>query len=272
MLSEREREKTGRMVPPAVIAGESQFMNQQSPFYGYMNPQGVMGMPPFAAFNNPYVNAAFNQQNVMNLSPHGKPAQKPTVPTPMTPSVEQRPLSEKESKELKRKKANRESARRSKLRKKEEFESLAKKVDILQAKGVSLRTEIAKMEGVLETLSSQNQSLKKEALQIFGNLKCIESLENNQNHLVSKSEKKGSTEHQNKESEGQSTSTITSEDSDGTNDIQGRPSNSEQEGQKKGENMRLDSGCESDDANCTISIKNIVQSGAKTRQKRGASG
>merc|ERR1719313_1642666 len=141
-----------------------------------MNPQGVMGMPPFAAFNNPYVNAAFNQQNVMNLSPHGKPAQKPTVPTPMTPSVEQRPLSEKESKELKRKKANRESARRSKLRKKEEFESFARRVDELITKGLSLRTEIAKMEGKLETLTAQNQTLRNEVLAARGNLDCLAPL------------------------------------------------------------------------------------------------
>jgi len=250
------------MVPPAVIAGESpRFLNQQqNPFYGYVNPQGaMMSMPPFAAFNNPYMNAAaFNQQNMMAWSPPRSGASaknhrggglnanhtQPTVPTPMSAhglvhpaSNEQRPLSEKESKELKRKKANRESARRSKLRKKEEFENLFKQVSQLQAKGVSLRTEIAKMEGVLETLSSQNQSLKRE-LELHNcshNHHCkgkssepsskkskFSSSKDSNNHGDTRTALGlKETETETEAAEGQeSASTITSEGSDGTNDIQ----------------------------------------------------
>jgi hypothetical protein len=256
------------MVPPAVIASEPRFLNQQNPFYGYVNPQGtMMSMPPFAAFNNPYMNAAaFNQQNMMAWTPprpgtggakhrganKTNPNQThPTVPTPMSPLVqqqhqasnEQRPLSEKESKELKRKKANRESARRSKLRKKEEFENLFKQVSLLQAKGVSLRTEIAKMEGVLETLSSHNQSLKRE-LEIQngsskGNnkkSKLEDTLDDtnvgglvglSDDVVITASENDGEKHQQRVKSlkdtaEGQqeSVSTDTSEGSDGTNDIQ----------------------------------------------------
>jgi len=267
---------TTAMVPPAVAGTDTRFVKQQAPFYGYVNPPAVMGMPPFA-FNNPYINmnaaaVGFNQQNTLMgwgapgpQGPHShshsqaakdgrgnhaaaiktnggmggvqKPA--PTAPTPLLP------LSEKEAKELKRKKANRESARRSKLRKKEEFESLAKQVDILSAEGMKLRTEIAKMEGVLETLSSQNQSLKQEVLSVYGHLKCIENIET-QSPGHGKQEKKGN------EGQSPSTSTVTSQGSDGTNQIQARPSKANK---KEGES-RLDSGCESDDGNnCTISLQ-----------------
>lgn len=185
------------MVPPAVVSAEPRF--QQGPFaYGYVNPQQMMGMSPFHFSTHPYVNAFQQQQQHQGFigaqaqahwSPRhqqaakhdhlGKVAKTSSVAGGGVGLVgsEQRPLSEKETKELKRKKANRESARRSKLRKKEEFESLAKKVDLLTSKGLSLRTEIAKMEGVLETLSSQNQALRKEVLATRGNLECIESFE-----------------------------------------------------------------------------------------------
>ncbi len=237
------------MVPPAsaVVGAEPRFVNphQQAPFYGYVNPQGMMGMQPFAAaFNNPYMNPAaagmgvapFNQAGLLHpwSSPRGKdagvavaaasmpqalphphaamaapvgmippaalgahphatagrspplPPSHPTAklasamnmnmsmnphaaaagmvvmgPTALVEQAQaQRPLSEKETKELKRKKANRESARRSKLRKKEEFESLAKQVDTLSKQGMDLRTEIARCSGVLDTLQEQNKSLR----------------------------------------------------------------------------------------------------------------
>jgi len=241
------------MDAPAVV-------NQQNPFYGYVNPQSVLGMSPFAFANNPYVNA-FNQQGFVAgptwTPPRAKDridaaarAKAGLVASAGAAPLEQRPLSEKETKELKRKKANRESARRSKLRKKEEFESLAKKVDQLTSKGLALRTEIAKMEGVLETLSSQNETLKKEVVAVCGNLKCLDSLNQEeersqeetgggQGHPKAKEEamvtsRQGPKEamaktllHQGKhqpqaedqETESQSTSTVTSQGSDGTNEV-----------------------------------------------------
>lgn len=165
------------MVPPAVVGAEPRFVNQQGgPFYGYVNPQSMMNVAPFPAFHHPMmgVNAYPHQHpGPQVLPPAGRPEPGPThgwtprhaakgLAKGRVHGTEQGPLSEKESKELKRKKANRESARRSKLRKKEEFESLARKVDVLSTKGIALRTEIAKMEGVLETLEEQNASLKKE--------------------------------------------------------------------------------------------------------------
>merc|ERR1719252_449312 len=153
-----------------------------------------------AHFNNPY-HAAFQQQQVLqqqqqqgwigsaHTSPTAKSAQdalhRAAAMTHQYKLVQghhqtggvvlehQRPLSEKETKELKRKRANRESARRSKLRKKEEFESLARRVDELITKGSALRTEIARMEGALETLTSQNETLRREVLKMCGNLNCL---------------------------------------------------------------------------------------------------
>eukprot|EP00212_Chloropicon_laureae_P007831 CAMPEP_0197492498 /NCGR_PEP_ID=MMETSP1311-20131121/10054_1 /TAXON_ID=464262 /ORGANISM="Genus nov. species nov., Strain RCC856" /LENGTH=118 /DNA_ID=CAMNT_0043037439 /DNA_START=52 /DNA_END=408 /DNA_ORIENTATION=- len=67
-----------------------------------------------------------------------------------------------DDKDLQRKQANRASARRSKLKKKKEFHSLAKQVDILSRQGMDLRTEIARCSGVLETLQEQEKSLRQQ--------------------------------------------------------------------------------------------------------------
>lgn len=85
-------------------------------------------------------------------------------------------LAADESKSLRRKQANRESARRSKLRKKEEYENLAQEAARLAEEGISLRTELARMQGVQDTLTKQNQDLRQEVLKVFGTLDGVPGL------------------------------------------------------------------------------------------------
>ncbi|KAL9240508.1 hypothetical protein vseg_014717 [Gypsophila vaccaria] len=63
---------------------------------------------------------------------------------------------ERELKREKRKQSNRESARRSRLRKQAEMEELGRKVDALTAENLALRSEINKLETDSEKLRSDN--------------------------------------------------------------------------------------------------------------------
>jgi len=268
------------MVPPASVVQApqpTQAAGPFSPYAGYaLNPQSVMGQMQAhfgAHFNNPY-HAAFQQQQVLqqqqqqgwigsaHTSPTAKSAQDalhraaamtqhqyklvhqgPLHQTGGVVLEHQRPLSEKETKELKRKKANRESARRSKLRKKEEFESLARRVDELITKGLSLRTEIAKMEGKLETLTAQNQTLRKEVLAARGNLDCLAPLAKEPKAKVS------CHDDHDEEDDIIREQTSGATESDCTNEIHRAKG-----GEGKDDVHRNDSGGESDDANCTVRI------------------
>eukprot|EP00898_Chlorokybus_atmophyticus_P008608 jgi/Chlat1/8749/Chrsp9S00723 len=77
-------------------------------------------------------------------------------------------LSEAELKLQKRKQANRESARRSKLRKKEESESLSMRAQALSMEGVVLRSELARLHGVCDTLRSENTALQQQVFNCCG--------------------------------------------------------------------------------------------------------
>ncbi|XP_021726799.1 G-box-binding factor 3-like isoform X4 [Chenopodium quinoa] len=68
-------------------------------------------------------------------------------------------LDERELKREKRKQSNRESARRSRLRKQAEMEELGKKVDNLNVENLALRSEINKLVEDSEKLRSENSSL-----------------------------------------------------------------------------------------------------------------
>ncbi|GAB2291066.1 Common plant regulatory factor [Dionaea muscipula] len=66
---------------------------------------------------------------------------------------------ERELKRERRKQSNRESARRSRLRKQAETEELARKVEILNAENISLKSEINQLKESSEKLKSENASL-----------------------------------------------------------------------------------------------------------------
>jgi len=65
----------------------------------------------------------------------------------------------RESKRERRKQSNRDSARRSRLRKQAETEELAKKLELLTAENTSLRREINRLTENSKKLSSENSAL-----------------------------------------------------------------------------------------------------------------
>ncbi|KAJ6845913.1 bZIP transcription factor 68-like [Iris pallida] len=67
---------------------------------------------------------------------------------------------ERELKRQKRKQSNRESARRSRLRKQAECEELAQRVEVLKEENASLKTELNRIRKDCDQLLSQNNSLK----------------------------------------------------------------------------------------------------------------
>ncbi|CAH2059249.1 unnamed protein product [Thlaspi arvense] len=71
---------------------------------------------------------------------------------------------DRELKRQRRKQSNRESARRSRLRKQAECDELAQRAEVLNEENASLRAEINKLKSQCEELTSQNTSLKDQLL------------------------------------------------------------------------------------------------------------
>lgn len=82
-----------------------------------------------------------------------------TVPGAVVPA-EQWIQDERELKRQRRKQSNRESARRSRLRKQAECEELAQRADVLKQENASLRDEVNRIRKEYEELLSKNNSLK----------------------------------------------------------------------------------------------------------------
>nr|GMD76201.1 bZIP transcription factor 16-like [Ipomoea batatas] len=72
---------------------------------------------------------------------------------------------EREIKRQRRKQSNRESARRSRLRKQAECEELAQRAEGLKEENASLRAEVSRIRSEYDQLLAQNASLKKLTLQ-----------------------------------------------------------------------------------------------------------
>ncbi|KAI4314874.1 hypothetical protein L6164_027740 [Bauhinia variegata] len=77
--------------------------------------------------------------------------------SPAAPSMDEREL-----KRQKRKQSNRESARRSRLRKQAECEELQKRVETLGTENQTLRDELQRLSEECEKLTSENNSIKEE--------------------------------------------------------------------------------------------------------------
>lgn len=123
-------------MPTAATTGLTTNLNIGMDFWGSTNPSSI---PPI----------------------HGKvPAT--AVATPMIPGApsELWMQDERELKRQKRKQSNRESARRSRLRKQAECEELAHRVEVLKEENASLRAEVTRIKKEHEQLILQNASLK----------------------------------------------------------------------------------------------------------------
>ncbi|GMH06475.1 hypothetical protein Nepgr_008315 [Nepenthes gracilis] len=75
---------------------------------------------------------------------------------------------EREIKRQKRKLSNRESARRSRLRKQAECDELQRRVETLNNENRSLRDELQRLSEECEKLTSENNSIKEELNQLYG--------------------------------------------------------------------------------------------------------
>eukprot|EP00798_Chlamydomonas_sp_ICE-L_P029284 gene29284-12527_t len=96
----------------------------------------------------------------MPLTPWYFPNQHAVTPEPQEPAKPE--MSEREVRSLRRKQANRDSARKSKLRKKVEVEQLSRKKEELCGENVGLRAQLTETESRVTDLQSKNSSLKEQ--------------------------------------------------------------------------------------------------------------
>jgi plant G-box-binding factor len=123
----------------------------------------IMPMPSSGLVPGPTTNLNIGMDywaNTASSSPamHGNaaPTAVPGAVVPPEPWIQD----ERELKRQKRKQSNRDSARRSRLRKQAECEELAQRADVLKQENTSLRDEVNRIRKEYDLLISKNSSLK----------------------------------------------------------------------------------------------------------------
>ncbi|XP_076960713.1 G-box-binding factor 1-like isoform X1 [Bidens hawaiensis] len=102
----------------------------------------------------------------MKMQPNHSGVPQPVVPPPIM--ADQWGQDERELKRQKRKQSNRESARRSRLRKQAECEELQARVETLNSENHSLKDELQRLSEECGKLTAENDSIKDELTRFFG--------------------------------------------------------------------------------------------------------
>ncbi|GER42583.1 G-box binding factor type leucine zipper factor [Striga asiatica] len=135
-----------------------------------------------SAAGNPVASVPATNLNIgmdlWNASPAGSGSMPMRPNQNVPPHVAPSGMDERELKRQKRKQSNRESARRSRLRKQAECEELQHRVEVLNNENHTLRDELRRLSEECEKLTSENITIKEELVRLYGP-EAVSKLEDN---------------------------------------------------------------------------------------------